>query len=211
MKGEYMNTFKKRTVTTALSALFATFILATATINAHETTQDNASVNRPLKIRVVNFKTCVETSKQGQQEQGSFEALKKQMESVLSDKEKSLNEIAAKFEDPDYLDSLSPEAETEIKRKFRSLNQELTQLQNQYYQALNQTNVKVVQKLTDIVNEASKVVAKQNGFDLVFSDESAFFAAPDLDISTMVVAAMDQKFEELKAKEKENPAKPAAL
>jgi len=178
-------------------------------LNAETAPAANADQNKSLKIRIVNFKTCVEKSKLGQQEQGAFEGLKKQMETVLGEKEKVLTEIAAKFEDPDYLDSLSPEAETEIKRKFRSLNQELTQMQNQYYQALNQTNMKVVQKLTDIVTETASAVAKKNGYDLVFSDESCFFSAPELDISTQVITLMDQQFEDSKTKEKEGAPKQA--
>ncbi len=75
------------------------------------------------KVGVVNFKTCVEQSEMGKKEQANFESLKKQMEGVLEEKEKALNEIANKFNDPDYLDSLSPEAEAELKHKFRSLNQ----------------------------------------------------------------------------------------
>ncbi|MFQ5729127.1 MAG: OmpH family outer membrane protein, partial [Waddliaceae bacterium] len=81
------------------------------------------------KIGLVNFKACVEKSKFGKQEQDNFEALKKQMEGVLEEKEKTLSEISTKFNDPDYLDSLSSEAEAELKHKFRSLNQELAQHQ----------------------------------------------------------------------------------
>ena len=50
-----------------------------------------AAKGSSLRIAVVNFKKCVEQSKQGKQEQSSFEAMKKQMESVLAEKEKSLN------------------------------------------------------------------------------------------------------------------------
>lgn len=169
---------------------------------------NEASLNKPVVIRTVNFKSCVENSKLGKQEQANFEALKKQMENILAEKEKTLNEIAEKFEDPDYLDSLSPEAETEIKRNFRHLNQELTQLQQQYYQALSQTNMKVVQKLTDVVNKAADTVAKQNGYDLILNEESYFHSNPDLDVSSKIVVAMDQLFDDAKAKEKET-AKPA--
>lgn len=151
--------------------------------------------NEGLKIRVVKFKTCVEQSKLGKQEQASFEALKKQMESVLMEKEKVLNEMATKLEDTDYLDSLSPDAETELKRKFRGLSQEYGQLQNQYLQTLNQTNMKVLQNLNEKVAEASDVVAKQYNYDLVLNDESCFASAPSYDISSQVISVMDQKFD----------------
>lgn len=147
------------------------------------------------KVRVVNFKTCVEKSKIGKQEQSAFDTLKKQMESNLSEKEKVLNEMAAKFEDPDYMDSLSPEAETEVKRTFRKLNQEYSQLQSQYLQALQQTNYKVIQKLTAQIEQASATLAKRNNIDIILNSEGSFFVAPQLDISSQMVAILDEMFD----------------
>lgn len=174
---------------------FTNAMILAAAISVLGLSQVNAAGPDSPKIRVVNFKTCVEESKLGKQEQSSFEALKKQMEGVLSEKEKTLNELATKFEDPDYLDSLSPEAETEMKRKFRNLNQEFTQLQSQYMQSLQQTNFKVVQKLTDTVTKASKEVAERQGVDLILNEEGIFYVSSALDISKQVVTVMDQSFE----------------
>lgn len=153
------------------------------------------SPSQSVKVSIVNFKTCVEQSKSGKQEQASFDALKKKMESTLEEKEKTLTEIANKLEDPDYVDSLSPEAETEMKRKFRGLNQELSQLQNQYMQALNQTNVKVIQKLNELISKASATYAQQNNIDAVLNSEGAFYNSPALDISKEIIIIMDQQFE----------------
>ncbi len=152
-----------------------------------------------IQIRSVNFKKCVEQSKLGKQEQASFEALKKQMEGSLAEKEKVLNDLAAKLEDPDHLDSLSPEAETEMKRKFRALNQEYSQIQSQYLQALQQTNFQIIKKLTDLVGKASEIAAKQAHFDFILNDESCFFALPQHDVSSKVISVMD----EIYAKEEE--------
>lgn len=147
-------------------------------------------------IGIVNFKTCVENSKVGQKEQQNFESMKKQMEDVLVEKEKTLNEIATKFNDPDYLDSLSPEAEAEMKHKFRTHSQELQQHQNQYYQVLNQANFKVIQKIGENITEASKVVAENKNLDIVLNEEMAFFHTDALDISNEVVTVMDQLYKE---------------
>jgi outer membrane protein len=148
-----------------------------------------------LKVGIVSFKTCVEQSKLGKQEQANFEALKKQMESVLAEKEKTMNEMASKFNDADYLDSLSPEAETELKRKFRALNQEISQQQNQYMQTLQQTNFKVVQKMQEQVTKAAEIVAKNEKLDLVLNDEGSFYNSPTLNISSKVIVLMDKEFD----------------
>jgi outer membrane protein len=155
---------------------------------------------------VVNFKVCVENSKIGKQEQAAFEVVKKKMEDVLEEKEKDLNEMAEKLNDPDQLDLMSPEAETELKRKFRALNQDISQLQSQYYQSLNQTNFKIVQSLAEKVAEASDAVAKDMHLDVVINDEIAFYYYPRLDISDKVVEKMDYLFDE-EAK-KVTPTKP---
>lgn len=151
---------------------------------------------KSLKVGLVNFKKCVEESKLGKQEQATFETLKGKMESVVEEKEKELNVLAEKLNDPDQLDLMSAEAETELKRKFRALSQEMNQLQTQYYQSLNQTNMKIVQSLADVVANAAEKVAKNEQYDLLLNDESAFFYDKALDVSSKIVVQMDQFFEE---------------
>ncbi|QLH35615.1 MAG: OmpH family outer membrane protein [Parachlamydiaceae bacterium] len=162
-----------------------------------------AKADQGLKIRYVNFKSCIENSKLGKQEQANFDSLKKQMETMLSEKDKTLSDLAEKLEDPDYLDSLSPEAETEIKRKFRTLSQEMTQQQNQYLQTLQQTNFKVLEKLDHAITEACKILAQKNGYNSINNDEATFYYDKDLDISQEVVAIMDELFDK-EAKEAKN-------
>lgn len=147
------------------------------------------------KMGTINFKLCVEESKMGKQEQASFEAMKKQMENVVEEKEKVLNDLATKLNDPDQLDLMSPEAETELKRKFRALSQELNQIQQQYYQTLSQANMKIVQSLSETVTVAAEKVAKDLKLDLVLNDETCFYSNPSLDISPKIVAEMDQMFD----------------
>lgn len=152
-----------------------------------------AEANAQPRIAVVNFKQCVEQSKLGKQEQASFEALKKQAESMLQEREKALTEIAAKLDDSDYLDSLSNEAEAELKHKFRNLSQEMGQDQQRLYNALSQANFKIVQKLTEEVTKAAGEVAKKNGYDLVLNEESAFYFGAKLDITAEVIKMLDEK------------------
>lgn len=154
----------------------------------------------PSKVGIVNFKNCVEQSKAGKLEQANFESLKKQMENVLAEKEKSLNDMSNKFNDGDYLDSLSPEAETELKRKFRALNQELSQQQQQYLQTLQQTNLKVIQGLTETVSKAAQTLAKNEMLDMVFNEEAFFYWAPELDMTQKVISILDADFEKSSSK-----------
>lgn len=196
-----MKVKKIRLFVLSLSA-FAAFLCRSF---AHAETMTGFEQVKPLRIALVNFKTCVEKSKMGQKEQVAFDSMKKQMETILEEKEKSLTEVASKFNDIDYLDSLSPDAEAELKRQFRTQNQEFTQQQNQFYQTLSQTNMLVIQKITDAVTKAAEEVAKTNKIDVVLNDESCFYTVASIDISPLVIRVMDETFE------KENKeAKPGA-
>lgn len=181
-----------RILFTAVALFTGAFMLCSATTNG---TAATSTKGQNLKVAIVNFKQCVEKSKVGKQEQTNFENMKKQMETVLADKEKTLMDMAGKLEDADYLDSLSPEAETDLKRKFRALSQEMSQQQQQYMQTLQQTNFKVVAKITEDVTKAAETIAKEEGIDIVFNEEAAFFVIPELDLSNKVIALLDKNFD----------------
>lgn len=151
--------------------------------------------NDSLKVGIVNFRKVVEASKQGKQQQAAFEGMKTQMESLLQDKEKSVNEIATKLQDADYMDGLTPEAENELKHKYRALGQELAQAQQQFLQTLQQANVKIVQMLSEDVAKAAGEVAKSKNLDLVFNEDAAFHYKPAIDISDLVVQKMNETFD----------------
>lgn len=151
-----------------------------------------AAADQP-KVGVVDFKSCVEKSKLGKKEQANFDNLKKQMEGVLEEKEKTLTEVSNKMNDPDYLDSLSQGAEAELKHKYRTMTQELAQHQQQFYQMLNQANFKIIQKITESIAKAAKTVAANKGLDIVIHDESTFYFAPTLDISNDVIKVLDEQ------------------
>jgi len=171
---------KKNLFTSSLLAL----VLGTSAMYA-----DNSNYG------VVNFSTCITDSKVGKEEQSSFENLKKQMSAHLEDTEKQINELASKFNDPDYMDGLSPEAEEELKNKIRTLNEELGRYQNQYYQVLNQANMKIIQSISANINTAAEKVAKDKKLAMVVNKEACFFHSSALDVTNLVVAEMDKTFE----------------
>lgn len=154
-----------------------------------------------LMTGVVNFTTCVTDSKYGKKEQENFESLRKQMATMIESTEGQLKEIAAKFEDTEYLDSLSPKAEEEMKIKFQTLQEELARYQNQFYQVLNHANQQLIQKINTSISLAAKEIAEKQKFDYVINKEACFYTRPGLDVTTLVIAEMDKKFD-LDAKSK---------
>lgn len=162
------------------------------------------------KIGIVNFATCITESKYGKQEQEAFESIKTQMTSLIEDSEKQLNEIAAKFNDPDYMDGLSPEGEQELKAKFQSLQEEMARYQQQYYQLINQANYKLVQTMSNYIQSASKSVAQKKKLDYVINKDAVFFYNTDYDITSEIIQEMNKDFDKSK-QNNENASKAAAV
>jgi outer membrane protein len=198
---------------------FAAFILCTVTVMCAAVGPDSPATNTqatgpsksPIKVGIINFKNCVEQSKMGQQEDANYEALRTQVESIFSEKEKTLNDLEEKLNDPDYRDSLSPEGERELRRKYRALSEEASLQQNQYVQTLQQANMKIIQKMADLVTKLSAKLAKSENFDLILTEESSFYYAPTLDLTSKIVSMLDEEFEKegQTPKPQTVPAKPA--
>jgi outer membrane protein len=148
-----------------------------------------------FNVGFVNFKTCIERSKYGQQEKNSFEALKKQMSDALEKTDKELEEIAKKLEDQDYMDGLSPNAEEELKQQFQMLSQEYNRYQNQFYQLLNQANYKMLQTMHDEVSYAAEKVRDKNKLALIINEDSTFAHISSIDFTQAVIEQLDSQFE----------------
>jgi len=161
------------------------------------------AVESKLVIGVVNFMTCLTDSKYGKNEQEQLENIKKQWSSLIEETEKELSDVSAKFEDQDYLDGLSPEAEEELKMKQSALNQDLAKYQNQLYQILNQANYFFIQKMSSNISKASESIAENKKLDLVLNKEACFYNNPKIDITELVIKQMDKNFEKETAKNDE--------
>jgi outer membrane protein len=153
------------------------------------------AADKGLHIGIVNFGKCIETSKYGQYEQKQFETIRGQMQKSIQDLDEQLNATATKLQDKDFIDSLSPEAEKELKIKFQNLGEELNRYQSQYYQIMQQANMKLMHTVADLINEASEQVAKKAHLSLVLNKDAAFHFSSALDITDEVIKEMDGKFE----------------
>lgn len=157
---------------------------------------------------VVNFTSCITDSKYGKQEQQQMEKIAQNMNSLIEETEKELKGINEKFEDQDYMDGLSPEAEQEMKMKNQALNEDLMKYHNQRYQAMQQAEYFFVHKINAAVSAASEVVAKDKHLDLIIRKEVAFFVDPKMDITKLVVDQMDKNYEQDLKQQKETKETP---
>jgi outer membrane protein len=147
------------------------------------------------KIGVVDYSICMRDSKLGLNESEALEALAKQLHSFIDDTQKQMKEITDKFQDKDYVDGLSPEAEKDIKEKYMQLNNELQRYQQQYYQVLNNETNKVSQNVRNEINAAAEKIAVSKGLDLFVNKELCFYYAPTLEVTAEVIKEMDSAFD----------------
>lgn len=143
---------------------------------------------------IVNFMTVVNDSKYGKQEQAQFEQLSKQMEKLIKDVESQLQEIAGKLNDTDYLDSISPEAEKELKMQFGALQEEMQRYQQQAMQTMQQANMRIIQSMSEKVGTAAKKIAEEKHLAFVMNKDAVFYYDPKNDVTQAVIQELDTNF-----------------
>lgn len=166
------------------------FLLSLLAVSASSLFASDAPI-----IGAVNLSSCITESKSGKKEQESFEALRTQMASLMENTEKELKELSSKFEDSDYLDSLSPQAEEDLRLRFQALQEDMGRYQNQFYQVMQHANYQIMQKMQGAIAEAAEKVAKEQQLDYVLNKDACFYINPDLDVTSSVIQQMDKTFE----------------
>jgi Skp family chaperone for outer membrane proteins len=153
------------------------------------------------KVGIVNFVSCVTESKIGKQEQSSMDDMRKQIMTLMEDKEKQLKEVTEQLQDKDYLDGLSPEGEQELKGKWAQLSEEMNRYNQQYYQFMQQGQGRMIQTVVGGINSAAEKLASTKGYSMIINKEACFFYDPKLDITADVIKEMDKSFDDAEKKQ----------
>lgn len=169
------------------------FFLTTLLLAASSTFAEKAT--EPT-IGIVNFATCVNESKYGKYEQEQLEGIRQQWVSLIEETNKEIQALSAKFEDKEYMEGLSPQAEQEMKEKHAALSNDSAKYQNQLYQTLNQANYFFVQKMVQNISKASDTVATGENIKLVVNKEACFSYNPKMEITSSVISQMDKNFDQ---------------
>jgi Skp family chaperone for outer membrane proteins len=146
--------------------------------------------------RVTDFRRCFMESELGKQEQESFKAMQEQMEKSVKEVTDQLTDIGAKLADEDILDSLSKEAEDELKAKQATLAGELQRYQMQFPQILQQAQNQSFYNFREKVKVAAAELASEKKYGCILNEEQAFFYKAELDVTDAVIAKLDKMNEE---------------
>lgn len=176
------------------NTLFATVLLGSTVFAAEN-------------VGVVNLATCFEKSYIGKEEAARFDALRKDMVSMIETKQKEFQEIQEKLNDPSYLDSLSPQAEGDLRAQADNLAQELSLMGNQTEQALQQAYGKMIQSVQAEVNKAAEYIAREKNLDFILNEQSCFYFKKPTDVTALVVQELNRHFQPEVAKKEEIGAK----
>lgn len=148
-----------------------------------------------IKVGVVNFATCMEKSHLGKEETNKLESLRNEMIAVYETKQKEFQEVAEKLNNPDYLDTLTQDAEGELQAKAQNLSQELQIMGQQTGQALQQAEMKMYQSVKTEIDNAAAYIAGEKDFDFILNKDSCFYFKRPQDITPLVVKELNRHFQ----------------
>ncbi|MEB2689790.1 OmpH/Skp family outer membrane protein [Chlamydia suis] len=146
-------------------------------------------------IGIVNLRRCLEESALGKKEAAEFEKMKKQFSNNMGKMEEELSSIYSKLQDDDYMEGLSESAATELRKKFEELSAEYNTAQGQYYQILNQSNLKRMQKIMDEVKKASEIVRVQEGLSVLLNEDVVLAIDASADKTDDIIKILDDSFQ----------------
>lgn len=150
----------------------------------------------PSPFGVVDFEKCIVESKQGQKEQENLKEVQEKMKKLMAEKEAEVTTISTNLENPEFIDGISPEAEQKLKQKMQVLQEEQELLQNQWFQMLQQANMRFYEEMSHHVKRASRVISKEKKIPFIFQKTFCFSFPPEADMTPLVVQAMDKTFED---------------
>ena len=146
-------------------------------------------------IGIVNLRRCLEESALGKKEAAEFEKMKKQFSNSMGKMEEELSSIYSKLQDDDYMEGSSESAATELRKKFEELSAEYNTAQGQYYQILNQSNLKRMQKIMDEVKKASEIVRVQEGLSVLLNEDVVLAIDASADKTDDIIKILDDSFQ----------------
>ncbi|AAP05225.1 OmpH family outer membrane protein [Chlamydia caviae] len=174
-------------------SLCSVFLTLLTLAGAQHVCADESSLEGGLGV--VSLKRCLEESAFGKKETEELENMKQQFSKNSEKMEEELTALYNKLQDEDYMESLSTSASDELRKKFESLSGEYNALQSQYYQTLNQSNMKRVQKLIQEVKKASEVLRVKEGLSAILNDEIVLSIASSADKTNEIIKILDESFE----------------
>ncbi len=139
----------------------------------------------------VDFGQFVQSSKIAQKEQQSLASLAKEFESRVNSLDGEIQRMVDQLKDPDYIDSLSQEAEMEQRHKLQMMGEERMRMAQQVQAQFQQAQQRTIQGLQGLVASAAAQLAEKEHYRAILTKDVAFFVASDLDCTAEIIELVD--------------------
>jgi outer membrane protein len=172
-----------------LIGVFTSFILLSSTL-----TFANPK-HHELPFMVADFAKCYEKSKIGVAKNKEMKELNEKLSTQFEEAHKKFKELDTKLADNNFLDSISPEEEQNLRKEKEMVQQQLGAFQMQFQEMLQQAQNKTIHELVQYVNNAAKVIAGEKKSPLVINKDTVFYYDPSLDYTNLIIDQMDKEYE----------------
>jgi outer membrane protein len=150
------------------------------------------SASLSAEIGFVDFGRVLQTSSKAKAEEKQLQSLQKELEDQVNKVEKEVNGLAEKLQNPDYVDSLSQEAEQDQRNKLRMMAEERMRLIQNVTGQYQQAQQRFYQQVGMMVAKASAELATTRKLDAVLNREALFYADPKIDCTDEIIKLMDK-------------------
>ena len=155
---------------------------------------------------VVNFQTCMEKAKIAQDKRRELEGFDKQFRVKIDEIQKRCKEIDDKLNNVEYVDSITAEAEENLKKERQAEMQKLMGTQNEFQQIMQQQQMAFSQSFMISLGDAAKKVAKEKGLSHVIAKEACLYYEDNLDLTEDVISKINALYDK-QQREAEKTAK----
>lgn len=163
-------------------------LLAATSLISSKTALGAAATGAP---GVVNFQTCMEKAKIAQDKRRELENFDKQFRVKIDEIQKHCKEIDDKLNNVEYVDSITAEAEENLKKERQAEMQKLMGTQNEFQQIMQQQQMAFSQSFMISLGDAAQKVAKEKKLSHVIAKEACLYYDDNLDLTEDVIAKIN--------------------
>ncbi len=144
---------------------------------------------------VVNFQTCMEKAKIAQDKRRELENFDKQFRVRIDEIQKHCKEIDEKLNNVEYVDSITAEAEENLKKERQAEMQKLMGTQNEFQQIMQQQQMAFSQSFMISLGDAAQKVAKEKKLSHVIAKEACLYYDDNLDLTEDVITKINALYD----------------
>ena len=144
------------------------------------------------KIGVIDLQKILETSANGKFIQAELKKQKDEMEADLKKKGTEIENIRKRLERESMV--MGKEKREEKEREFRIKTNDFKSLQKKYRSDLQKHEGRLMQKLSDDVNEIVNEIGKKEGYLIIINKLGVIYSPNSIDVTDNVIGKLNTKF-----------------